>query len=502
MLQFETQLKKLKHDILVEIVKYARKDELTKENLDKIPDKVIHGKKATYRCCIYKEREIAFERARMAVDIDPNTEENRDVNIDDIKISDGDQIIYILEAACDSCPINDFMVTDLCRGCLAHRCKEACKFDAIYYINGRAYIDHDKCKSCGACKRACQYDAIAEIIRPCKSVCPTGALDIDQDTSKAKIHEEKCVNCGSCMSACPFGAISDRSLIAPVARMLEEGGKNIYAIVAPAITGQVPQIITYGQVKNAIKALGFKDMYEAACGADAVTVHEANEFAERMENGDTMMTNSCCPGFVSYVDIMYPELKDKVSGTVSPMIATARYIKNMDPEAVVVFIGPCTAKKKEAVRPDVAGAVDYVLTFEEIMAMFEGFGIEFAKCESEDVDDASIFGRGFGAAGGLTKAIENYVNDSEVNVEFKPVKISGGKEAKKVMTMAKVNRLGGNFIEGMMCEGGCINGAGKFMSMMKAKPSFDKKNAQSTMKTVLSNEILEEYKNINLERNL
>ena len=277
MLQFETQLKKLKHEVLVEVVKLARENNITKKELDKIPYKIIQGDKARYRCCVYKEREVVAERARIALDLNPNGE-NKKVNTEKINIKDGEQIIYVLEAACDSCPINDFTVTDLCRGCLAHRCKESCKFGAISYINGRAYIDQDKCKSCGACKKACQYDAISEMIRPCKSVCPTGALDINKDTSKAIIHEEKCVNCGACMSACPFGAISDRSLIAPVARLLEKKEKNIYAIVAPAITGQVPAIITYGQVKNAIKSLGFKDMYEAACGADAVTVHEANEF--------------------------------------------------------------------------------------------------------------------------------------------------------------------------------------------------------------------------------
>ncbi|WP_300279486.1 4Fe-4S dicluster domain-containing protein [Peptacetobacter sp.] len=501
MLQFETQLKQLKHEVLVEVVKLARENNVKKKELDKIPHKIIKGDKARYRCCVYKEREVIAERARIALDLNPSGE-NKKVNVENINIKNDEQIIYVLEAACDSCPINDFTVTDLCRGCLAHRCKEACKFDAISYINGRAYIDQDKCRACGACKKACQYDAISEMIRPCKSVCPTGALDIDKETSKATIHEEKCVSCGACMSACPFGAISDRSLIAPVARLLEKKEKNIYAIVAPAITGQVPNIITYGQIRNAIKTLGFKEMYEAACGADAVTVHEANEFIERMEDGDNMMTNSCCPGFLSYIETMFPEMSDKISHTVSPMIATGRYIKNIDPESVVVFIGPCTAKKREAVRKDVKGAIDYVLTFEEMMALFEGFGIELAKCQNEEKDGASIFGRGFGASGGLTKAIENYIADKGVNVDFKPVKVSGGKEAKKVLTLSKVNKYSGNFIEGMMCEGGCINGAGKFVSMTKAKTPFDKKNSQSKIKTVLSNEMLSEYEKLDLERNL
>ena len=170
----------------------------------------------------------------------------------------------------------------------------------------------------------------------------------------------------------------------------------MYAIVAPAITGQFGMKTTYGQIKNAIKKLGFKDMVEAACGADAVTVHESNEFTERMAIGDKYMTNSCCPGFLTYVEKMFPSDLDKVSGTVSPMIATGRYIKSQDPEAKVVFIGPCTAKKSEAVRESIKDAVDYVLTFEELQALFSAFEIEVAECADEIVDEASIFGRGFG----------------------------------------------------------------------------------------------------------
>ncbi|NJB05756.1 4Fe-4S binding protein, partial [Clostridioides difficile] len=89
------------------------------------------------------------------------------------------------------------------------------------------------CKACGMCKSSCQYDAISEVVRPCKSVCPTGALDFNRNTMKAMIHEDNCINCGACMSACPFGAISDKSLIAPVAKKLAKK-ENMYAIVAPA----------------------------------------------------------------------------------------------------------------------------------------------------------------------------------------------------------------------------------------------------------------------------
>ena len=496
MVQFETQLKKLKHEVLTEIAKLAKEDRVTPEEIEKIPYEVIKGDKALYRCCVYKERAIVLERAKLAAGFLANGDNMVEEFID---IKEDDQIIYVIEAACDRCPINKYSVTDSCRNCLAHKCKEACNFGAISYVAGRAYINQEICKECGMCKKACPYDAIAEVMRPCKKVCPTAAIEISPEDRRAVIKEENCVNCGACMSACPFGAISDKSLIVPVARNLAKGEK-IYAIVAPAITGQFGMKITYGQVKNAIKRLGFIDMIEAACGADAVTVHESNEFMTRMDKGDSYMTNSCCPGFLSYIEKKFPSEAGKISGTVSPMIAAGRYIKHMDAEATVVFIGPCTAKKSEAVRKSVKDAVDYVLTFEELLALFDAFEIDLEKCEDEVVDDASIYGRGFGAHGGLTASIQNYVRGKGLEVDFKPVKISGGTEIKKTMTMAKIGKLQGNFIEGMICEGGCINGAGTIVTSMKAKAAFNKINSQSTKKAVLDNEKLEEYNNINLER--
>ena len=495
MFKFDNPLDELKHNVLKEVALLAREGNVTKESIDKIPYKVIQGDVPKYRCCVYKERAIVQERAKLAAGFLANGQEEE--KLEDIK--ENEQIIYVIEAACDSCSINRFTVTDSCRNCVAHRCKEACNFGAISYVGGRAYINQEICKECGMCKKACPYDAISEVMRPCKKACPTGALQINQDTKRSMIEESKCVNCGSCMDACPFGAISDRSLIVPVARALE-AKDNIYAIVAPAIAGQFPPTISYGKVKQAIRNLGFVDMIEAACGADAVTVHESKEFVERMEKGDKYMTNSCCPGFHAYVEKIFPDQVDRISGTVSPMVATGRYIKKKDPTAKVVFIGPCTAKKSEAVKKNLKDSVDYVLTFEELYALFEAFGVNPAECEEVEVNDASIFGRGFGASGGLTAAIQNYVAESGVKVDFKPIKVSGGVEVKRTMTMAKVGKLQGNFIEGMMCEGGCINGAAKVMPTLKAKGTFAKNNAIGTIKSVLSNEALNDYDDVNLEK--
>lgn len=497
MFQFETELNKIKHEVLTAVAKLAKEDKLNKEEIEKVPYEVIVGDKARYRCCVYKERAIVLERAKLAAGFLANGDNVEDSYVD---IRPDEQIIYVIEAACDRCPINKYTVTDSCRNCLAHKCKEACNFGAITYVGGRAYINQEICKECGMCKKACPYDAISEVMRPCKRSCPTGALDINQEDRRAMIKSEACVNCGSCMQACPFGAISDKSLIVPVAKRLAKQRK-MYAVVAPAITGQFGMKVEYAQIKNAIKKLGFVDMIEAACGADGVTIHESKEFIERMEKGDKYMTNSCCPGFLSYIEKMFPSQVDMISGTVSPMIATARYIKSKDPEAKVVFIGPCTAKKNEAVRERENKSVDYVLTFEELIALFSAFDVDVEECSVEDgVNDASIFGRGFGAQGGLTAAIEQFIKEEGIEVDFKPVKISGGAEIKKMMTMAKVGKLQGNFIEGMMCEGGCINGAGTLVPAGKAKVAFNKQNMKCNIKLIKDNKELEEYKDVNLER--
>lgn len=495
MFQFETQLKKLKHEVLKHVAILAKEDRLTKEELEKIPYEVIPGSKANYRCCVYKERAIVAERVKLAAGFLANGD-----NIDDefTDIMPNDQIVYVIEAACDRCPINRYTVTDACRGCLAHKCIEACNFNAITMAAGRSYINQELCKECGMCKKACPYHAITEVIRPCKVSCPTGALNVDPEDRRAVIKEEDCVSCGRCMVACPFGAISDKSLVAPVAKKLA-GKEKIYAVVAPAIAGQFGMKVTYGQIKDAMLKLGFEDMVEAAFGADAVTVHESNEFIERMENGDKYMTNSCCPGFLSFMEKKFPDQVGRISGTVSPMIATGRYIKKNDPDAKVVFIGPCTAKKSEAVKESIKDAIDYVLTFEELIALLDAFDINLEQCEDRQVDDASIFGRGFGAHGGLTAAIENYVKDKGINATFKPVKVCG-LDIKKTITLAKVGKLEGNFIEGMMCDGGCINGAAAIVNSMRSKAVFNKLNSTASKKAVLANEKIEDFHDINLER--
>ena len=117
MITFETQLKKLKYLVLKEVAKMALENRLNKEELDKIPFEIIKGDKAEYRCCVYKERAIVYERSKLAMGCLPNGQ----VADEFVNVEDDDQIIYVIDAACDKCPINRFVVTEACRGCIQHK---------------------------------------------------------------------------------------------------------------------------------------------------------------------------------------------------------------------------------------------------------------------------------------------------------------------------------------------------------------------------------------------
>lgn len=495
MITLETQLNKLKHEVLKQVSILVKEDKLTKEELERVAYSIIKDGKPQYRCCIYKERAIVNERTKLAIGCLPNGE-----NMNDLKdIKSEDQILYVISAACDSCPIDKYTVTEACRGCIEHKCMEVCPAKSIIKVVGRAYINQEICKECGLCKDVCPYNAISEVMRPCKRVCPTGALHVGDKERKAEIDAENCINCGACMDACPFGAISDKSYIVPVINALKSK-KNVYAVVAPAIVSQFGARVNIGQINNAMIKLGFKAMIEAACGADAVTVHEGLEFLERMGEGDKYMTNSCCPGFMSYIEKKFPSEISKISTTVSPMIASAKMLKKAEEDCVVVFIGPCTAKKQEITRESVKDAVDYVLTFEEIAAILDAYDIEPETLQSINIEEASIFGRNFAQGGGLSSAVENFINAKEIDVKFAPISASGVDEIKRVMTMAKAGRLNGNFIEGMMCEGGCIGGPATLVSLKRAKPLLVKASNESGVKTVLENEKLKCFQGVDLKR--
>lgn len=481
---FESDVQLIKYEVLKEVVKLTLEGRLAKD-YKKISKKIIPGPKPRTRCCIYKEREIINERVKLGMG---GNKKNKN-------------IIEVISVACDECPIHRFTITEACRGCLAHKCSEVCPVGAIYNINQRSYINTEKCIECGRCKSVCPYNAISDVMRPCKRACSAKALSFDEN-KKAVIDNEKCIQCGTCVYQCPFGAIMDKSFIVPVVNLLEkaksENNLHIYAIIAPAISSQ----FTYariGQVVTGIKKLGFHDVIEAALGADMVAAHETEEFVHRAEKGKPM-TSSCCPAFVAYIKKNYPELTDNISTTVSPMIAISKLIKNMDDNAKVVFIGPCTAKKAEITESDVAGITDYVITFEELQAMLDAYNINIEECEDSPLNNASFYGRIFARAGGLTESIKHLVETRNLAVAFKPVSCDGLQECDKALKLLKFGKLPSNFIEGMACMGGCIGGAASLCHGPKDKTEVDKYGRLALEKQVDDSLRILELKKINLNR--
>ena len=434
MRKYENQVQMVKSEVLKMVAKFAYEG-LLESKLTEIPVLVNPGPEARFRCCVYHERAVTSERVQLAIGGNPYIP----------------NVIEVIEPACDKCPVDRYFVTEACRGCLAHRCHGSCPVNAINIENGKARIDQDKCIECGKCKESCPYNAIADVMRPCRRDCPTDAIKIDH-RKKAVIDHEKCISCGACAYQCPFGAIQDKSQITSVISNLIDDTKNVYAMLAPAISTQF-EYANLGQVVQGLRLLGFKDVVEVALGADMVTMHETEELLEMKEHGK-VMTSSCCPSFVMYVEQKYPELLPHVSTTISPMMATARLIKSTDPNAVVVFVGPCIAKKKEKER---SIDTDFVMTFEELAALIDARNIDLESLEVSPLDNASYFGRKFAASGGVSGAVVSRLAEKGVT-DIIVEACDGIKECDKALKLLKFGRLNADFIEGMACKGGCIKG--------------------------------------------
>ena len=468
MRKFDTKVQHLKYKVLREVARYAWKDALL-ENVLKIPEIIIPGKTSTMRCCVYKERAILGERVKLAIGGDKSNP----------------NVIEVIEIACDECPVGGFEVTNACRGCLAHRCEDACRFGAISFDqNHVAHIDKSKCKECGACARVCPYTAIVSRKRPCQNACKVKAISMN-DEKAAAIDNSKCIQCGACVYQCPFGAIMDKSYMVNAIDILKKSEKNtkgesyrVYAVVAPSISSQF-SYAKLGQVVTGLKKLGFHDVIEAALGADMVAMAEAKELSEK-----GILTSSCCPSFVQYVKLNFPKLVEHISHNMSPMAVLAKYIKETTPNSKVIFIGPCTSKKAEAQLAEVRPYVDTVLTFEELQALFDSRDLDLSSLEEGVLDNASYFGRIFARSGGLSDAAVQAMKEQNIDFEVKPV-VCDGIEACR-MALLKLNKgmLDGNFIEGMACVGGCIGGAGCLTHGEKNKAEVDKYGREAFEKTI------------------
>ena len=489
MRNLDTPVKQIRHKIFTEVAKvgFESKDETLIHDIEAIPYNIVE-ERAQYRESIYRERAVASERVRLAMGLSLRPE-NRAVHLTSgLEASNIDEKYYepplmqVIPSACAACPPNKYIVSDMCRGCVAHPCMQACPKGAISMINGKSCIDQDKCIKCGKCKAVCPYDAISHNIRPCEQACGVKAIGSDEQ-GRAEILDDKCVSCGMCMVSCPFGAISDKSQIFQLAHSLREGNK-IIAIVAPAYISQFGEDVTPRKFKTALEILGFSDVYEVALGADIGAISEAHHYAKEVATGNLpFLLTSCCPSWSMMAKKFFPDMIDNISQELTPMVATARKVKQEQPDAKVVFIGPCASKKLEAMRRTVRSDVDFVLTFEELDAMFEARGIDPKTIESQGhLHDATAAGRGYAVAGGVSKAIENCIHEYYPDVEVQIEHVEGLDECKKVLMLAKAGRKNGYLIEGMGCPGGCVAGAGTLIPVPEAKKDVQQIVKDSTKK--------------------
>ncbi len=438
------------------------------EGVDELPYIIVPGDQPLHRESVFLERAIASERVRLAMGLNIRPIQTRHLmteGMDEAAVAEQyytPPLINIIPYACHACPTNQYKVSNYCQNCLAASCQKVCPKGAISFQNNRSYIDLEKCIRCGKCAKACPYNAIVHLERPCQVACGMDAITSDEQ-GRARINQDKCVACGQCLVSCPFGAIVDKGQIFQVIQSIVKGDRVI-AIVAPAFIGQFGKHSTPGKFIAAMKKLGFARIVEVAVGADMCTVAEAEDFLKKVPGEQNYMATSCCPAWHSMIEKLFPGETNKISMTLTPMVLTARLMKQKYPQSKVVFVGPCAAKKLEAIRENIRSDVDFVLTFEELQGMFEAKGIDFETIEPmSDLNEGSAAGRGFAVSGGVASAVADVIHKTNPDTQVMTARAEGLRECRKLMTLAKAGKYDGYLLEGMACPGGCVAGAGTLL---------------------------------------
>jgi len=477
----DTPVRQRRRHIFKEIAKLAYTSKNLRDDMEALPYKIVDYDDSIYES-VYRDRAIVRECIRLAMGMSLRPEDRSrpghlTEGVEESNIAEKyyePPLMQVIPSACNACPENLYEVNSTCMGCVAHPCRVVCPKGAVTMQNGKSYIDQEKCIKCGKCKAVCPYDAISKRERPCKGACGVGAIKSDS-RDRAVIDNDLCVSCGQCMVSCPFGAIADKSQIFQLIRAMQSG-KKIVAQVAPAFAGQFGPKVTPDILKSALKELGFADVYETAIGADMGCMAEAEHYVKEVASGSQPFSlTSCCPSWSVMAKNLFPETIDKISNALTPMVATARIIKKEHPDASVVFIGPCAAKKLEASRRTVRSDVDFVITFEELAGMFEARDILLNEIKAMDeMKDATGAGRGYGVAGGVASAIEACIQKYYPGTEVKIEHAESLAECKKMLLLAKAGKKNGCLIEGMACPGGCVAGAGTNIAIPQAAREVNK----------------------------
>ncbi|PLV60052.1 [Fe-Fe] hydrogenase large subunit C-terminal domain-containing protein [Thermotoga sp. KOL6] len=298
----------------------------------------------------------------------------------------------------------------------------------------------DKCVRCMSCVRACEVNS--NIV----------------EESHVDIVPQMCIVCGACIEVCPEGARSYLKQIDIFRKWLTE--EKVVAIVAPSYVAHYDEPYKF---ITALKKVGAIAVHEVATGAELSSM----VIAEEIKSGKKVIA-SPCPTVVNYIKKWIPELIDRLSTAVSPMIAIARYARKQHPEAKIVFIGPCISKKSEIVQDEVKGDVDLALTFEEVDEFFESSKLNLKMLEESFPDEFnSLYGLSYPVVGGLAKTVGYYLQEDFDMVLDKDVVVIEGKwnMVKFLRKYFKNIQKGQDdenpvLAEVLYCDGGCIGGPG------------------------------------------
>jgi len=471
-----TPITKIRRQVFTEVAKYAFERDLDKSDFNYFYEssyRIIPGEVATYRDSVFKERAIIRERIRLALGLPirpAGTHQPLTVGMAECATSDKQlelPLVNVIPFACEACPTDRVQVSDNCRKCLAHPCTTVCPVNAVSIGKNAAIIDQDACIKCGRCITACPYQAILRFGRPCAMACGANAIGSD-DLGRAQIDQEKCVSCGLCIVSCPFAAIADKSEIFQLITAIRTG-HTVFAAIAPSFVGQFGPLATPGKIVSGIKALGISRVIEVGWGADVGSLHEAEEFLRDVPDTKPFLGTSCCPSWAMFARKTQPELAHCIAQTHTPMVASAMKIKEEHPPAKVVFIGPCVAKKLEALEDEVRPYVDYVITFEELMGIFSAMQIELSDLPETDLaTQASQDGRNYAVAGGVAEAVKNVIRAQNENLEVPILKADTLQDCRKMLAQAKAGKVDGHLVEGMACPGGCVGGPGTLSQIPRA----------------------------------
>lgn len=330
--------------------------------------------------------------------------------------------------------------------------------------------------ACGQGSAACEVECLFDAIR--------------RDEQGRVVITSACTGCGRCVEACKHRTLAERRDGLPLSELLGKRETPVYAMIAPAFSGQFSSAVTSGKLRTAFKLLGFYGMIEVALFADILTLKEALEFDRSIHtDSDFLLTSCCCPMWVALIRKSYGNLIPHVPPSVSPMVACGRAVKRIHPEAKTVFIGPCIAKKAEAREPDIADAVDYVLTFQEIKELFDEAEIRLADLPEDMRDHSSTAGRIYARTSGVSEAVQSTLNRLRPDREIPLVaqQADGMVACKQLLAQIASGELHANFIEGMGCKGGCVGGPKRLIPPEEARERVNEYGSEAKSRTPVDN---------------